>query len=293
MDNIDWKIITNGAMANILAFIVWGILGLVFLDKKSVLRPWIYKYFGKFGQTFVKCINFLIKLLTHPFFRILLSLILLILINYKGGDIFLSVVIFLILLSFLWEPKRITLLPASKISDGFNDLENWDTKTGNPQIETDFGKPVPSLELKVIPGQATNSFIVLKDIEAERGIIECDFYLEPNSIVNIVFFADLENDNWYMARYDSRNNYSDGFLVKESGPGVNWKDFKMSGTQTKAKEWHRARVEFSSEIVAMYRDGELLVEFRNPKIFGKKIGLFNEVNHAYIDNFSFIEKYDS
>jgi len=288
--NLDLKIIINGAIANILAVLVLGILSLVFLDKKRILAPWIYNYFGKFGQVFVKYVNLLIKLLIHPIFRVLLFLILLILINYKSGDTFLSIIVFLILLSFLWKPRPLTLLPASKFSDGFENIDNWEKKTGNPEIEIDFGKPAPCLGLKKISNQAINSFVILKNIETEYGIIECDFYLEQDAIFNIVFFADSENDNWYMARYDSRDNYSDGFLIKENGAGANWRNFRMSGTQTNIKKWHRARIEFNSTRVAMYKDGVLLVEFRNPKIFGKKIGLFNEVNHVHVDNFFFIEK---
>lgn len=287
---INIREILNNALADILSAIILGILGLVFLDKKRVLAPWVYKYFSVFGKRVVKYINNLFKILVHPWFRAFLFLVLLGLINYKRGDVFLSILVALILFSFLQKPKITDLLPASKLSDGFDDMRNWGVKTGNPEIEINFGKPAPDLKLNLSANQATNSFVILKRINADQGIIECDFYLEENAVFNIVFFSDIKNDNWYMARYDSRSIYSDGFLIKKDGPGVNWQEFRMSGTQTSIKKWHRARVEFNSTRVSMYKDGVLVVEFENPIIFGKKIGLFNEVNNVHIDNFSFIEK---
>lgn len=61
----------------------------------------------------------------------------------------------------------------------------------------------------------------------------------------------------------------------------------MSGTRTSLREWHRARVEFSPEKVAMFRDGILMAEVKNPIPFGDRIGLFNEGADVHIDNFSF------
>lgn len=288
MDLFDYKIIINEALADILAAIIIFILTLVFLDRKRVLAPWLYKFFG---VTFTKYLYLAIKLLVHPLLRILLAFVFLIFINYRGGDLLLSSFVLFILLSFLRKQKyEDRFLPVGKISDDFQTLDNWEVKTGEPEKETNFGNPAPTLRLKKVSGQRTNSFVILKNILTEEGIIECDFYLEQDALLNIVFFCDKAKDNWYMARFDSRGNYSDGFLIKNQGLGVNWRNFRMSGTQTSAKKWWRARVEFDSTRVAVFRDGELLVEFNNPQILGGSIGLFNEVNHVYIDNFSFIEK---
>lgn len=284
---MEWKEIFNQALANIISAIIIFILGLLVLDDKRVLRPWLYRIFGKRFSSYV---NYLLLAIFHPLLRVMLVIVLLAFINIKKGDYILSVLVGLILLTFLIRPRREKgFLPVAEYQDRFDTLDNWETKTGSPSIEKDFGKPAPDLGLSYITGQATNSLIFHKKIEKERGIIECDFYLEDGAILNILFFADKERDKWYMARYDSRNNFSDGFLIKSQGPGVNWVDFKMSGTQTKIKEWHRARIEFSSTKVAMYKDGNLMVEFNNPQIFGKKIGFFNELNHIHVDNFSFNE----
>ncbi|GAH35616.1 unnamed protein product, partial [marine sediment metagenome] len=46
MDLFDYKIIINEALANILAAIILFILTLVFLERKRLLAPWLYKFFG-------------------------------------------------------------------------------------------------------------------------------------------------------------------------------------------------------------------------------------------------------
>ncbi len=289
---IDYETILNNGIAsslgNIVSAIILGIFGLLFLDEKRVLAPWIYKFFNK---KVARAILFTLRLLYHPYFRVFIILGLLFFINYRNVnaiDILSSFLISLLFLSFLLKSgDKLKFTAATQISDSFKNLTNWETKTGQPVIEPDFGKPAPDLGLRTFAGEATNSFVIIKDTEAERGVIECDIYLEENAVLNIVFFCNQDNDNWYMARFDSRATDSDGFLIKDEG---HWRFFKMSGTQTKTKDWVRARIEFNSTKVSMYKDGILLIEISNPNIFGKKIGIFNEVANVHIDNFSFTEE---
>lgn len=282
--------IISGTVSNVLAGIILALLALVVLDEKRVLKPWIYKFLQPIvGQSIQLLLNF-IKLIVHPILRILWIGLFLLLLNLGNNHFLYSFLILLITLSFLIEPKfGLRFSPNPKLSDGFNNLAKWEIKTGAPEIEKDFGRPAPGLGLKVTLQRGTHSFIILKNIEQEKGIIECDFYLEPNAVFNIVFYCDKQNDNWFMARYDSRKSDSDGFLIKDRGPGVNWRFYRMSGTQTNTKTWLRARLEFSSTRASMYRDGELIAQIDNPTQFGKFIGLFNEVQHVHVDNFALIE----
>ena len=289
MNNIfDVKSFFSGIIANICTAVVFLILGVTFFDDRRKLRPWIFSLFGeKFTRYLYKFINFLV----NPWLRVVVILFLLFEINYRKGDVILSGISFLIILSFVLKSKfKYEFSPASEISDGFKNLDNWVINNGTPVIENNFGKPAPDLGLKSVTGDRMNSFVVLKNIECERGIVEFDFYLEENSLLDVVIFADIENDKWHMARYDSRKEYSDGFIIKDSGPGINWKNNILAGTQTTIKEWHRARVEFDFQKILMYRDGTLLLELPNPTIFGNKLGMFNELNDVHIDNFSFIKK---
>lgn len=279
--------IISGTISNIVASVILALLAVAILDEKRVLRPWIYKLFRPIvGQALQFLLDF-INMIVHPLTRVVLIALFLVLINLANNDFLYSILILLVALSFLARREHGHYFSsAPKLIDGFENLNKWKIKTGNPIIEKDFGKPAPDLGLKIDPKQATNSFVLLKNEEVERGVIECDFYLEPNAVFNIVFFCDEQKDNWFMARYDSRKTDSDGFLIKDGGPGMNWRFHSMSGTQTSAKTWHRARVEFSSTKASMYKDNELVVQIENPASFGKSIGLFNEVQHVHVDNFS-------
>ncbi|TSC92693.1 MAG: hypothetical protein CEN89_530 [Candidatus Berkelbacteria bacterium Licking1014_7] len=284
--NIKWEIIVNQFIAQIIAAIALFILSLIFLDNKKVVAPWLYKYFNKnFSRYFYK---FLLAIM-HPYFRLIIVVFLIIIINYQGGNWIYSLILVLVTLSLLIRPERYErFLPVSEFSDSFNDLDSWERKSGNPVKESDFGKPAPDLILKYTGSDPKNSCLINKQINEYNGVIECDFYLEPNAVFNIIFLGNKDNERWYMARFDSRISESDGFLIKDEGMGQqNWRFFQMSGTQTSIKEWHRARVVFNSEKVFMYKDGQLLVEFEKPDKFGNKMGIFNEVADVHVDNFSF------
>mgnify|MGYP001613485336 FL=1 len=281
--------IISGTAANLLAGIILTILALIILDEKKILRPWIFNFFKPFAAVAIQYFLKLLGFVTNPWLRVLIIGYLIWTLNNQPNLLY-SILILAISVTLFWRPKqRVSENPAPEIFDGFDKLDTsvWSTKTGNPEIEKDFGKPAPDLGLPMAtPIQATNSFLLIKNLEFERGIIECDFYLEPHAVFNIVFFCDIKNDNWYMARYDSRlPDSSDGFLIKDQGHGVNWRGHRMSGTHTSEKQWHKARIEFNSEKASMYRDGELIAEIKNPNLFGKSVGFFNEVNHMHVDNF--------
>ena len=283
--NLDWSLILNQTIAQIIAAIALFVLSLFFLDQKKVVAPWLYKYFNK---NFSKIVNYIIRIISLPITRIIISLILLAPINLYGNWYYSAILIFFIL-TFLIKPETYkNYLPASEISDEFKDLKNWENKAESATIENNFGKPVPDVNLKFTGADPKNSYLILNETKASSGVIECDFYLEPNAVFNIVFMANLEEEKWYMARFDSRQSDSDGFVLKEKGIGQqNWSFFKMSGTYTSVHEWHRARIVFNKEKVAMYRDEQLIVEFTDPEIFGNRIAIFNEVNDVHVDNFIF------
>lgn len=184
--------------------------------------------------------------------------------------------------------------PSSTFSDEFKSIEeirrNWETVTGNIDIDKNDGQPQPSLWLeRSEPREATNTFLLVKNLETQSGIIECDIKLGQDSLFNIVFFCNKTGHNWHMARWDTRRGTSDGFLIKTGGPGQNWRINNMVGTQTTPGSWHKVRVEFSNEKAKMFRDGELLAEITNPQMFGQQIGFFNECGEVRVDNFTFSE----
>lgn len=290
LDSFHWVEVIENALGNLIFYFAVLILLFAYGQSRSKLLPFLYK---RFGIKVARFFRILIFFLTSVNLRLGFIFFMLFIINFtidRTNKALLSLFVFLLSLSILWKPKRKLFFdPASIFSDGFDNKldDSWDVKTGAPFIDTTFGKPSPDLELKRFSQQATNSFVVLKNHDIREGIIECDFNLEKGAIFNIVFLADISNNNWYMARFESRSGYSDGLLIKDSGPGNNWREFIMSGTNTEARKWFRARVEFSSKTIRMFKDNELIVQFYNPQmIFGGKVGLFNECNDVHVDNFT-------
>jgi len=286
--NINWNDIVNQTIAQIIAAVAIFILSLFVLDQKKIIRPWVYKYFNNSLKWFFFSILKLIDIFSSLPARIIIAILLVILISIYH-NIYYSVILTILILSFFMrEKKHQTFLPASDFSDKFENLVLWNVIRGAPIIEHDFGKPVPDLNLKFIGDNPTNSLIFHKKIEATQGTIECDFYLEPHSVFNIVFFADKEKEKWFMARFDCRPGESDGFLIKGEGVGQqNWNYYKMSGTTTSVHEWHRARIVIKDKKILLYKNDNLLVELKDEQSFGKHVGMFNEVNDVHVDNFTF------
>lgn len=282
--------VLTGAIGNFLGGLLLAVLGFIVLDQTKV-RPWIVSNFQPFIiEGYQKIFGFV----SNKYLRIAIFIFSLWMINITINTLLFSVVAALVLFSFVFRQRYTKLsFPSSEFSDGFDKEENikrnWIIKTGKLSLDEGKGKPRPSLKLNVSdPPEATNTFLLLKDFKSERGVIECDIWLPPGSLVNIVFLCDKDKDNWHMARFDTRGGgSSDGFLIKDQGPGVNWRGNQMSGTITNSQSFYKVRVEFSSERARMFRDGELLAEITNPQIFGSHIGIFNEVGEAIIDNFTF------
>lgn len=281
-------VLTN-AVGAIIAGIVLFLLPLLIFDEKKVLRRWINNlnpFFRRIAETLLLVQSFLFGRIARAVYAAALVAILLIdpwsqWVYYYGG---LAMFLIFSLVAFRDEYPR--LRSKSSIFSDFQNDKKWKVITGSPDFNEDHGKPAPDLLLAKHLQDATNTFIVIKETEFERGVIECDYYLESDAILNIVALGDTRRHNWYMARYDSRDGETDSILIKDAGPGANWRHDKVgySGGSSK-RRWHRARVEFSSEGIKMFRNDELIAEVTNPQLLGKEVGMFNEVNDAHVDNF--------
>lgn len=276
------------ALGTLIAAVVTGVVIYIIINP---FRRWLNLHNPELGNI----LQILLSWIMFPYLRLSLFIISLLFLYlqepYKSIWFVLSLITFL---SFFRREKNLYPLssPSSIFSDDFQNSKNqvsdsrWEIKTGSPSIEPlDMGHARLRLALAT-PQQATNSFLVAKNIGLERGIVECEVYLSPGSVFNIVFFCNEENDNWHMARFDARQTESDAFLIKDQGKGVNWRFNKQWGIRTNDNQWHRLRLEFNSEKARMFRNGDLLGEITNPQIFGKKIGMFNECGEVLVSNFT-------
>lgn len=290
MQDINWSNVIDNALGSVLAALTLAMLGILILDERK-FRPWVYNLKPVFRNFVLRFLDFIY----HPYVWFLMffaAITALLLDMYVPVSAIIISVVFLRYYKLAKRQRFAIPAKSSEFSDGFHKVEDikksWLLKTGVQKIDDTKGKPSPSLRLELAdPPQATNTFMLLKDYKSEHGVIECDAFFGEESILNIVFLADNRTDNWHMARFETREGGSDGFLIKDKGKGVNWRLNNMSGTNTSVGSWHKIKVEFNSEKARMYRNGELIAEILNPQIFGKYMGLFNEVGTVFVDNFTF------
>lgn len=280
--------ITSNMIADIFAGIVLTILSFLLIDQTK-LRPWIYEHVTPWVRDIYLFLN---KTISSIYIKIGIYLFSLYMVYQDMEKNMFLLINIAITISFLIKGKYKNL---KRLSTEFNDqfykeediLDNWKKVTGQPRLDMYKGSPnAPSLLLEKYDSQATHTFLIIKEHKSLKGVIELDAFFSPESLLNIVFLGDIKKHNWHMARFDTRESTTDGFLIKDGGPGANWRFNQMSGTKTSPGSWHKLRVEFSGERARMFRNGELIAEVFNPPIYGDQIGFFNECNEVNVDNFT-------
>lgn len=261
-------------------------------------RSWLVSLVSNIPERLNKFRVFALKildLLISPVARIAYFALLLSFIVFSK-NLVIAIVSGVILLLFymiaVWEGKP-TILPwvqekKPRFKDDFDaDLTSWEIRQGNAQIESDFGNPAPDVILKFVnnPSGEPQTFIVPKKVELVKNeSIECEVYLEQGAVFNLVFGADNTFDSFYMARLDSRDTEYDAVLYKEKGAGWNFVA-RSDRHRSTSRTWHRIKVQIEDKKVEFYKDGELVALLNEERLQPGKIGIFNELNDAHVDNF--------
>lgn len=260
----------------------WRILSIAVAFFLIVLIVTFKKWWPYVRQISPKLVSFLLWFV-HPLAKIiyLFSLMgLIILLSGFDSKILLlgGFILIVSLSSIKWFPIK-----SRRFEDNFAEtLKSWEVASGNPSINEQFGNPRPDLDLHFVSG-GTNCLLYLVPIGSPRkGSIECDVYLEPGALFNIVFHVDSVTERWYMARLDSRDGFKDGFL---KGGRNGWSEFSMASGNSSPKTWHRMKLELNNSQAKIYRDGNLLATMNVSEPREGKVGLFNEVGEVHIDNF--------
>jgi len=172
-------------------------------------------------------------------------------------------------------------------------LANWRVdKAGasDVSIERASGNPPPSLRLKPIGSDISlRSGILFRWVEDFwEGIIECDVFVLPDGLVNIIFHADAQKSRYHMARLDTRDGCFDSLL--EMGPGDAWFQYRGHRSElTPPNVWVHMRLEVYRQHVKLYRDGRLVSQLHTSQFRHKLqqgfVGLFCEAAPAFVDNF--------
>ncbi|TSC92389.1 MAG: hypothetical protein CEN89_725 [Candidatus Berkelbacteria bacterium Licking1014_7] len=260
----------------------WRILSIAIAFFLILLIITFKKWWSYAREISPKLVSFLLWFV-HPLAKIiyLFSLVGLIILlsGFNSKIILLGGLILIVSLSSIkWFPIK-----SRRFEDNFEEtLKSWEVVTGNPSINEQFGNPQPDLDLHFVSG-GTNCLLYLVPIDSPRnGSIECDVYLEPGALFNIIFHVDSVTEKWYMARLDTRNGMKDGFL---KGGRSGWAEFSMGKSNSSPKTWHRMKLELDGPKIKLYRDGNLLAEMGDSEFKDGRIGIFNEVGEVHIDNF--------
>lgn len=165
-------------------------------------------------------------------------------------------------------------------------LTKWTTIEGDPQISNIRGRfPFnSSLLLEEIPGLSRNTFVGANNVNIKDGEIECDIYLERDSLVNIVVRADDGWNKYYMIRLDSRTGCFNGILF-DSGNRA-WDFVKKTSVNVKSDHWYHVKVRFQFSLIKLFIDKRLVATAIDKTILESgNIGIFNEIKRVFVNDF--------
>lgn len=239
-------------------------------------------FFTKIIDLISLVVSFFVTPLFYLFFLFVTAVMVFILLGYPYGLIY-SVIIVLIAWSSFSQLTRKQTKAEPEFFDTFEGLKRWTTINGNPQISYSIGNPKSALYLPIVANNPNNSQVELKNLNFNNGVIECDVYLEPNSLVNILFRADTKNKKYYMARLDSRHGNQDAFLRND---GSGWFIIASSSHTTNANEWQKIKAVVTGNNFQLFNQDGLILSTTDDTYKSGSVGLFNEVANAYVDNFA-------
>lgn len=283
--SLDENDIANQVVATAIFALVTGVFYLLIKFIKIIINKLGIKYSSRSSISYIiNLIKSVFNFFSDPAVRIIFLTIISAYLFYLSKSIIglaLSVVMFYIGLSFYTDLKRKKSGKEPLLLDTFKNLDNWRTVSGNPEVDTNLGNPAPSVILSTSRGQ--NSTMELNELDFSDGVIEADIYLEPNSLINIVFRANFSENKYYMARFDSRNGNFNAFLKNE---GTDWFIIAKSNRNTRHSDWQTIRVVISGDTFKMYDEKGLVITVIDTEYSEGSIGVFNEVASAHLDNIS-------
>ncbi|MDD5223120.1 MAG: hypothetical protein PHE84_03945 [bacterium] len=265
----------------IFVFILITIFSVIFKKVRSFLE--------KIGNIII---NFIRKYWRYLIIILLISLIeviqLMIFPNINVVLLSLSYVLLLLLVILFFVPKREFQKYFNYYEDDFRfGLSYWKINNKNknwkPQLDNNNG-------LIVIPHDDLSNVMVLKTIpNFMNGIIECVIYLSHNSTFNIIFRANLNENEFYMARVDSRLDHWDCILFKQKDS--NWKECNKENLKYHSphNQFVKMRVEINDKHISLYRDSQLVDSVTNAISKTGEIGFFSELTENYLRNIRVIK----
>ena len=161
--------------------------------------------------------------------------------------------------------------------DSFENLNQWNTKTGNPAVvEFGDGKSVN------LQAGTENTWIYSDYNDFSSGEINLDVYME-SGIFYLEFGLDPATDEAYVAAFSTDPSFGfDSFYRQSGGPVLTPIGTNASHITTPG-EWHHMKVVVEGGNFKLYNDGKLVATASELPRTGA-IGLRNEGGDAYVDN---------
>jgi len=273
----------KASVAEAVSTISITLVALLIIRFEPLVYFFLRKILGVAWLTSVLVIKSIINFLWSPF-TALLAVILLMMLSEQ--TFYKVLALWILYFAIGRDSVQQRLEKVSIFRDNFvNGLVAWCTKAGSPRIDTAFGKDAPSLSLPFVGEDPTHSFAYVNEpSNIADGEIECDVYLTGRSAVNVVFRADVENARYYVARLGTCPEYSDS-LLRRDGLDSSWHPIGRSLCSSSTPGWHKLRVGFTGNYLALYKDGERVAYALDRAFKSGRVGVFNEHGQVYIDNF--------
>jgi len=124
-----------------------------------------------------------------------------------------------------------------------------------------------------------------------NGVIECDVYLPSNTLINILFRADIPAHRYYGARLDTRPEETkwreyNKFLRRDAGGPQDWfHEAPDLGKKTTPNQWHHLKVVVAGDSMELFRDEELVASWADSTYHSGQVGIMAELGAVCIDNF--------
>jgi len=180
------------------------------------------------------------------------------------------------------ERHRPEMLPQRDVGGEFEDefrsgLHAWIIPSVWSPIVNERG-------LQLIPHDNRSKVLLLEKLpQFVNGVIECEVYLEPNALFDVILRGSLADGEFYMARLDARPTMWDCILFTPKGKG--WRECnKDKGTlihHSPHGQWLKMRIVADGHRISLYRDAQLVDQVDDAKIMIGRVGLFAEVANVY------------
>jgi hypothetical protein len=178
----------------------------------------------------------------------------------------------------LWQRRRAHRAPDFE-DDFRSNLANWKSRSKMSVV----GVEEKGLRLWPTPGPDLSYALVLHAQPRFReGTVQCEVFLEYGALFNLVVRGDVADDEFYMARLDSREEFWDCILKKRKGEA--WRECNKGhlSHHSPFRQWTTMRVDSRGGRISLYRDDELVDHIEDATPSDGNVAMFAECGQVHV-----------